>query len=57
MLGIAYHNLATEEEACKNIEASLQAYLRASNLMQEYNHPQHELCIKFAQAYEEARFV
>jgi len=55
MLAIAYHNLATEEEACKNPEAALQAYLRAFNLISEHNHPQHELCMKFGRAYEEAR--
>lgn len=57
MLAIAYHNLATEEEACKNGEAALQAYLRAYNLIREHNHPQHELCQKFGRAYEEARAV
>lgn len=57
MLAIAYHNLATEEEACKNGEAALQAYLRAFNLVREYNPPQHELCVKFGRAYEEARAV
>ena len=57
MLAIAYHNLATEEEACKNPEAALQAYLRAFNLISEHNHPQHELCAKFGRAYEEARGV
>jgi len=57
MLAIAYHNLATEEEACKNPEAALQAYLRAFNLISEHNHPQHELCMKFGRAYEEARAV
>ena len=57
MLAIAYHNLATEEEACKNSEAALQAYLRAYNLVREYNPPQHELCQKFGLAYEDAKAV
>lgn len=57
MLGIAYHNLATEEEACKNAEAALQAYLRAYNVMREHNPPNHELCKKFDKAYEEAKLV
>jgi len=57
MLAIAYHNLATEEEACSNAEAALQAYLRAANLMREHHHPQHELCVKFGKAYDEAKVV
>jgi len=57
MLAISYHNLATEEEACGNAEAALQAYLRAANLIREHNHPQHELCVKFGKAYDEAKVV
>ena len=57
MLGIAYHNLATEEEACRNADAALQAYLRAYNLMREHHAPQHDLCRKFEKAYDDAKIV
>lgn len=57
MLAIAYHNLATEEEAFAHTEAALQAYLRAFNIIREYNPPHHELCVKFGRAYEEAKTV
>ena len=52
MLGIAYHNLAVEEDHCKEYDAASQSYHKAFSLVEEYNGPNDPLCIKFKKSYE-----
>mmetsp|Transcript_20318 Transcript_20318/g.17570 ORF Transcript_20318/g.17570 Transcript_20318/m.17570 type:complete len:81 (-) Transcript_20318:2609-2851(-) len=55
MLGIAYHNLAVEEDHCKEYDAASQSYHKAFSLVEEYNGPNDPLCIKFKKSYEDAK--
>ena len=57
MLAIAYHNLGSEEDYCKNLEGAVQSYFKAFRLYEENFGPDDPIIEKFKNSYEEARQV
>jgi hypothetical protein len=57
MLAISYHNLAVEEDFCKEPEAAIHSYNQAFQIIEKYKGPQDPLYSKFKTAYAESKRV
>lgn len=57
MLAIAYHNLGTEEEACKNLEGAAQSYFKAFRVAEEHLSHLPQLIDKFRVSYDQVKDV
>jgi len=57
MLAIAYHNLGTEEEACRNLEAAAQSYFKAFRVAEEHLSHLPQLIDKFRASYDQVKDV